>query len=198
MGVTATDVKKLRERTGLGIMQCKRALLEADGDAEKALEILRRQGLETAAKKAGRTTGEGCIGQYVHTNGKIGVLLELRCETDFVAKSQDFQDLLHDLCMQVAASAPTAVSREDIPEHVLEKEKDIYRAQFADKPDHIRERIVEGKLGAFYQRVCLLEQPFIKDPDKTVQDRINETLARLKENIVVRRFVRLEVGDDEE
>lgn len=198
MAVTAEQVKKLRDKTGLGMMQCKHALVQADGDMEKATEILRKQGLETAARKAGRRAGEGRIGHYVHSNDKIGVLVELRCETDFVAKSDEFRRLLHDLCMQVAASAPKAVSREDLPADLLEKEREVYRAQFADKPEAIREKIVEGKLAAFYKQACLLEQPFIRDPNITVQDRINESLAKLKENLVVRRFVRLEVGEDED
>ena len=198
MEIKPEDVKKLRDQTSIGFMQCKRALVEADGDFKKAVEVLRKQGLDTVARKSGRATKEGRIGHYVHSNHKIGVLLELNCETDFVASGDDFKALLHDLCMQVAATHPSAVAREQLPKELIEKEKEIYRAQFKDKPDAVREKIVEGKLDAFYKQVCLLEQPFIKSPEITVKGLIDGAVAKLKENIQVRRFARFELGKDEE
>ena len=198
MAIAAADVKKLRDQTGLGMMQCKRALEEAAGDFKKAIEILRKLGLETVASKAGRAAREGRIGSYVHSNNKIGVILELNCETDFVANSDEFKQLLKDLCMQVAATTPMTIARKDVPADLVEKEKDIYRAQFKDKPDQVREKIVEGKLGTFYQRVCLMEQPFIKTPETTVGQLIEGAIAKFKENIQVRRFERFELGKDEE
>lgn len=198
MAIAAADVKKLRDQTGLGMMQCKRALEEAAGDFKKAVEILRKQGLETVASKAGRAAREGRIGSYVHSNNKIGVVLELNCETDFVANSEEFKQLLKDLCMQVAATTPMTIARKDVPADLVEKEKDIYRAQFKDKPEQVREKVVEGKLGTFYQRVCLMEQPFIKAPETTVGQLIEAAVAKFKENIQVRRFERFELGKDEE
>ena len=197
MGVSAQDVKALRDKTGAGFMDCKRALEEAGGDFEKAVEILRKKGIAVAQKKAGRETKEGRIGAYIHTGGKIGVLVEVNCETDFVARNELFQELVKNIAMQIAASNPKYVSPEDIPQEVLEKEKEIYREQARKqgKPEKVIERIVEGKLKKFYEEVCLLEQPFIRDPDKKVKDYITEVIAKLKENIVVSRFVRYQVGE---
>jgi len=188
---------ELREKTGAGIMDCKKALAEAGGDPEKATEILRKKGAMAAAKKAGRSTKEGIIGHYVHFGGKIGVLVELNCETDFVANTQEFQDLAKDLAMQVASAQPLYVEMGDVPQEVLAKEKEIYRAQALGegKPEKVLERIVEGKLKKFYSQVCLMEQPFVKDDSITVRQRVEATVGKLGENIVVRRFVRFQVGE---
>ncbi|MDN5326957.1 MAG: elongation factor Ts [Moorella sp. (in: firmicutes)] len=195
--IAAADVKALRERTGAGMMDCKKALAEANGDMEKAIEYLRKKGLATAAKRAGKVASEGLVQAYIHGGGRIGVLIEVNCETDFVAKTEDFRDLVHNLAMQVAASRPEYVAREDVPEEVLAKEKEILRAQALNegKPEQVVEKIVNGRLEKFYQENCLLEQPFIKDMDRTVQDLINEKIAKLGEKIVVRRFVRYAVGE---
>ncbi len=199
MGVSAKDVKLLRDRTGAGFMDCKRALEEAGGDFDKAVEILRKKGVSVAQKKAGRETKEGRIGAYIHTGGKIGVLIEVNCETDFVAKSDIFQELVKNLAMQVAASSPKYISPEDVPEEVLEKEKEIYREQALKqgKPEKVVDRIVEGKLRKFYEEVCLMEQPYIRDPDRKVKDYVVEVISKLKENVVVSRFVRFQVGEKE-
>lgn len=195
--IAAADVKALRERTGAGMMDCKKALAEANGDMEKAIEYLRKKGLATAAKRAGKIASEGLVQAYIHGGGRIGVLIEVNCETDFVAKTEDFRDLVHNLAMQVAASRPEYVAREDVPEEVLAKEREILREQALNegKPEQVIEKIVGGRLEKFYQENCLLEQPFIKDMDRTVQDLINEKIAKLGEKIVVRRFVRYEVGE---
>ncbi len=195
--ITAQMVKQLREATGAGILDCKKALQEADGDMERAVEILREWGIAKAAKKVGREAREGIIGYYVHMGGKMAAIVEVNCETDFVARTPEFQQLAKDLAMQVVAARPRYVSREDVPEEVLEKEKSILRAQLADsgKPPQIVERIIEGKLNKWFEEVCLLEQPFIRDEDKTVGDLIKEHIAKLGENIVVRRFARFEVGE---
>ncbi|HHP50913.1 MAG TPA: translation elongation factor Ts [Moorella mulderi] len=195
--VSAAQVKELRERTGAGMMDCKRALEECGGDMEKAIEYLRKKGLATAAKKAGRVAKEGLVHAYIHGGGRIGVLIEVNCETDFVAKTEEFRQLVHDLAMQVAASRPEYISREDVPEEVINKEKEILTAQALaeGKPQNIVEKIVEGRLEKFFKEVCLLEQPFIKGMEKTVKDVITEAIARLGENIVVRRFARFEVGE---
>lgn len=197
MNIDAKTVMGLREKTGAGIMDCKKALAEAGGDAEKAIEILRKKGAMAAAKKAGRAAKEGIIGHYVHFGGKIGVLVELNCETDFVANTQEFQDLAKDLAMQVASAQPLYVEPADVPEDVLAKEKEIYRAQAMGegKPEKVLERIVEGKLKKFYSQVCLMEQPFVKDDSMTVRQRVEATVGKLGENIVVRRFVRFQVGE---
>ena len=195
MAITAQQVKELRDRTGLGMMKCKEALQATDGDLDKAVEYLRKQGLRTAEKKAGRETSEGVIASYVHSNSKIGVLVELRCETDFVARSDDFRQLGRDLAMQVAAAKPVAVSKDDVPEDVLERERAIYREQFKDKPPQAIEKIVEGKLQAFYKEHCLLDQPFIKNPKVSIADHIKSVIAKLGENITVARFVRFELGE---
>lgn len=197
MGISAAQVKELRERSGAGIMDCKEALQKTDGQVEAALEVLRKKGLSKAAKRSGRATGEGMVGSYIHAGGKIGVLIEVNCETDFVAKTDAFQELLKDLAMHVAASSPSYLSREEVPEEVLEKEREIYLAQAREdgKPEKVLERIVEGRLEKHFQEVCLLEQPFIKNTDISVQERIAEAIAQLGENIVVGRFARFQVGD---
>lgn len=196
MAVTAQDVAKLRAMTGAGMMDCKQALTATGGDFERAVEELRKKGLSKAAKKAGRETKEGIVYAYIHPGDRVGVLIEVNCETDFVARTKEFRQLVHDLAMQVAASAPQFVSREQVTPDVLEKEREIYREQMKDqgKPDHIVEKIVEGKLGKFYQEVCLLEQSYIKDPEKKVGDVIQEAIAKLGENIQVGRFARFELG----
>jgi len=197
MEITAKMVKDLREKTGLGMMDCKKALIETSGDLEKAVEYLRKKGVLKAAKREGRATSEGRIGSYIHMTGKIGVLVELNCESDFVAKTEQFGVLLKDLCMQVAASAPRWVSPQEVPEDVVAKEKEIYKAQAQaeGKPEKILEKIAEGKLKKFYSEVCLLEQPFVKDTDKTVDTLVKENIAQLGENITVGRFVRFQLGE---
>jgi len=198
MSVSADMVKKLREKTGAGMMDCKKALEKSGGDMNKATDFLREQGLTQAAKKASRIAKEGMIYSYIHPGDKLGVLLELNCETDFVARTEDFKLLAKDISMQIAATNPLVVSRSDLRPELLEKEKEIYRTQAKNegKPEKIIERIVEGKLEKYFQEVCLLEQPFVKDQDRTVKDRINETLAKLGENITVKRFVRFRLGDE--
>ncbi len=199
MAISAKTVKELREKTGAGIMDCKAALQEANGDMEKAIEILKKKGVAKAAKKAGREASEGLIGSYIHHGGKIGVLIEVNCETDFVAKTDEFKNLVNELAMQVAAANPLFVKREDIPEEVINKEKEIYRAQALEsgKPEKIVDRIVEGKMEKYFKEVCLLEQPYIRDDSKSVKDIINEAIAKLGENIVVKRFVRFVVGEQQ-
>ena len=196
MAITAQMVKELREKTGLGMMDCKSALVETEGDLDKAVEYLRKKGALKAAKREGRATSEGRIGSYIHMNGKIGVLLELNCESDFVAKTDQFADIVKDLCMHVAASSPQWIAPEDVPEDVIAKEKDIYmdQAKEAGKPEKILEKIAEGKLGKFYEDNCLLDQKFVKDTDKTVREMIKEKIAQLGENITVGRFTRFQLG----
>lgn len=198
MSISADLVKKLREKTGAGMMDCKRALEKAGGDMDKATDYLREQGMAQAAKKASRVAKEGIIYSYIHPGDKLGVLLELNCETDFVARTEDFKLLSKDIAMQIAATNPLVVTRSDLNPEILEKEKEIYRTQAKNegKPEKIIERIVEGKLGKYFQEVCLLEQPFVKDQDRAVKDRINETIAKLGENITVKRFVRFRLGDE--
>ncbi len=197
MAITANDVKELRERTGAGMMDCKRALTEADGNMDKAIEILREKGLAAAAKKSGRIAAEGLVASYIHMGGRIGVLVEVNCETDFVAKTDNFKDLVHDVAMQIAATNPQYVSKEEVPTDVIEKEKEILRAQALNegKPEKIVDRMVEGRIEKYYKEVCLLEQPFVKDSDKTVKGMIMEAIASIGENISVRRFVRYEMGE---
>lgn len=194
--VSAGVVKDLREKTGAGMMECKKALVESGGDLEKAIDKLRQKGLATAAKKAGRTASEGIVGSYVHMN-RIGVMVEINCETDFVARTDDFKELVKDVAMHIAATNPLYLSREDIPEDAIEREKDIYRAQVENKPPQVIEKIVDGKLEKFYSETCLLDQPFVKDPEqkKRVQDIITEAVAKLGENIIIRRFVRYQLGE---
>ena len=197
MEVSASMVKDLREKTGAGMMDCKKALAESGGNFEKAVDYLRQKGLATAARRAGRVASEGQIGSYVHAGGKIGVMVEVNCETDFVAKTDDFQAFAKDIAMHIAASSPLYIQRENVPPEVLEREREIYRAQVreAGKPEKIMEKIVEGKLEKFYSEVCLLEQPFIKDPDRTVQDLLNGLIGKLGEKVEIRRFIRFQVGE---
>ena len=194
--ISAGTVKDLREKTGAGMMECKKALADSSGDFEKAIDLLRQKGLATAAKKAGRTASEGMIGSYIHMD-KIGVMVEVNCETDFVARTDDFRELVKDIAMHIAASNPTYLSTEDVPRNVLEREKDIYRAQATNKPPQVTEKIIEGKLDKFYTDTCLIEQIFVKDPDqkKKIRDIISEKVAKLGENIVVRRFARFQLGE---
>jgi len=195
--ISAEAVKKLRDQTGAGLMDCKGALVEADGDLEKAVTILRKKGQAAAEKKASRSTTEGLIGSYIHAGGKIGVLVEVSCETDFVAKTSDFQDLVKDLAMQVAAASPGFVRREEVPEETLDKEREILKSQAeqSGKPAQVIEKIVAGRLNKYFSERVLLEQPFIKDPDVTVQEYITSKISVLKENIQVRRFMRYERGE---
>ncbi len=197
MEIPVSAVKELRERTGAGMMDCKRALIETNGDLEKAIEYLREKGLSSAAKKAGRIAAEGIVDSYIHMGGRIGVLMEVNCETDFAAKGDQFKELVKDLTMQVAAARPEYVRREEVPVDVVEKEKAIYTAQAVNegKPQAIAEKITVGRLEKFYKEVCLMEQPFIKDTDKTVEQVVKEAISKIGENISVRRFVRYERGE---
>jgi elongation factor Ts len=197
MEVNATAVKELRERTGAGIMDCKKALAETGGSLDKAVDYLRQKGLAAAAKRADRVAADGAVGAYVHPGGKIGVLVEINCETDFVARTTEFQALLKDMAMQIAAANPRFVRREDVSAQESEKEKTIYRQQALEsgKPENVLEKIVEGKMERFYSEVCLLEQPFIKEPERKVSDIVNDTAARLRENIQIRRFARYNLGE---
>ena len=195
--ISASSVKELREMTGAGIMDCKKALQEADGNKEKAIDILREKGISAAAKKADRIAAEGIVESYIHMGGKIGVLVEVNCETDFVAKTPEFKSFVRDIAMHVAATNPQYLSKEDVPEKDIAKEKEILRAQALSegKPEKIVDRMVEGRLGKYFREICLLEQAFVKDPDKTIQDIVNEQIARIGENIRIRRFVRYEMGE---
>ncbi len=196
--IKAETVKELRERTGAGIMDCKKALQETNGDLEKAIVYLREQGITAAAKKAGRATKDGLVEAYIHLGGKIGVLIEVNCETDFVAKTDDFKYLCKELAMQVAAANPEYLDREDVPEERIKSEKEILETQARNegKPDKVIEKIVTGRMNKFYQEVCLLEQPYIRDPDMTVKDLVNQYIAKLGENIIVRRFCRFQLGEE--
>ena len=196
MELNAAAVKELREKTGAGMMDCKNALSETGGDLEKAIDYLRQKGLSDAAKRTGRTASEGVIGSYIHPGGKIGVLVEVNCESDFVARTEEFQTLVKDLSMHVAASNPLYLRREDVPEDVIAREKNIYEVQAREggKPERIVERIVQGKLEKFFEEICLLEQPFVKDPDMSVSQLVSGVVAKLGENIVVRRFQRYQLG----
>ncbi|MGI6144209.1 MAG: translation elongation factor Ts [Clostridia bacterium] len=195
--ITMEMVKELRERTGAGVLDCKKALTENNGDMEKAITFLREKGLAAAAKKAGRISAEGIVESYIHGGGRIGVLLEINCETDFVAKTPAFKELAKNIAMQIAASRPEYVQREDVPADVLEKEKEILRTQALNegKPEKIVDKMVEGRINKFYKEVCLLEQPYIRDPEITVNDLIIEQISKIGENIKVRRFARFEVGE---
>ena len=192
--ITAQLVSSLREKTGAGLLDCKKALTETNGDIEQAETILRKKGVASAAKKAGRTANEGLIESYIHLGGKVGVLIEVNCETDFVAKTDEFKSLCRDLCLQIAAASPAVVSRESVPEADLAAERDIAAAQVAGKPPAAIQKIVEGKLEKYFSTVCLLDQPFVKNPDQTVKDVLTERIAKLGENIVVKRFVRFQLG----
>ena len=197
MEVNATAVKELREKTGAGIMDCKKALAETGGSLDKAVDYLRQKGLAAAAKRADRIATDGAVGAYVHPGGKIGVLVEINCETDFVARTTEFQALLKDMAMQIAAANPRFVRREDVLAEESEKERAIYRQQALEsgKPEKVVEKIVEGKMERFYSEVCLLEQPFIKEPERKVSDIVNDAAARLRENIQIRRFARYNLGE---
>jgi elongation factor Ts len=195
MEISATMVKKLRDLTGAGMMECKAALTEANGDIEAATTILRKRGLAQATKKAGRSTNEGLIGSYIHMGGKIGVLVEVNCESDFVARTEDFQGLAREIAMHVAAASPQYVRREEVPAEVIEREKAIYRDQVKDKPPQVVEKIVEGKLNSFYEQVCLVDQPSIRDPKMTIGQLLQAAIARLGENIGIARFVRFKLGE---
>ncbi len=195
--VTAEMVKQLRERTGAGMMDCKKALTETNGDMEKSIEFLREKGLAAAAKKAGRIAAEGLVDSYIHGDGRIGVLVEVNIETDFAAKNENFKAFVKDIAMQIAASKPEYVRREEVPSDIVEKEKEILKAQALNegKPEKIVEKMVEGRIEKFYKEICLLEQPWIKDPDKTIQQLVTEKIASIGENISIRRFVRFERGE---
>jgi elongation factor Ts len=197
VNITAAQVKELRDKTNAPMMDCKNALTEAKGDIEAAIVVLRKKGVATAAKKATRTTSEGSVSSYIHAGGKIGVLVEVNCESDFVARTDDFKQLVHDVAMHIAATDPRFVRKEDVTPEAFEKEKEIYRAQAAatGKPAPVIEKIVEGKMGKFYEEVCLLEQPFIKDQTVTVHQLIATVIGKLGENISVKRFARFKVGD---
>jgi len=197
MSISAATVKELREQTGAGMMDCKKALTEAGGDMGKAMDILRKKGLAKAAGKASREASDGLVTSYIHMGGKIGVLLEVNCETDFVAKTEDFQQLVKDIAMHIAATSPFYVKREDVPADVIGKEKEIYASQVENKPPQVVEKIVEGKLEKFYADTCLVDQVFVKDPDQKqrIRDLIVEKIAKLGENIVIRRFVRFQLGE---
>ena len=199
--ITASAVKSLREKTGAGMLECKNALGEAGGNEEQAIEILRTRGLASAKKKEGRIAAEGAVGSYIHMGGKVGVLVEINCETDFVARGEEFQQLVKDVAMHIAAAEPRYVSRTEVPADALEKEREIARAQArndpknANKPDQVIDKIVEGRLNKFYEEAVLLDQPFVKDPAKTVADLVTEKIASIKENITIRRFTRYKMGE---
>ena len=197
MGISAQQVKELREKTGAGMMNCKQALVEAGGDMDKAVRILREKGVAAAAKKATRAAREGLVGEYIHAGGKLGVLVEVNCETDFVARTSDFQTLVRDIAMHIAASNPTYVRSSEVPEEEITGESEIYRiqAQKKGKPDHIADKIVEGRLKKYYSEVCLYDQAFVKDPDVTIEELVGSMVAKLGENILVRRFARFKIGE---
>ncbi|MCD6359504.1 MAG: translation elongation factor Ts [Armatimonadetes bacterium] len=199
MAVTAEQVKELREKTGAGFMDCKQALTESGGDMEKAIDLLRAKGVDVAMKREGKAADEGTIGAYVHAGNQIGVLVELRCETDFVARTDDFREVARDLAMQIAAMQPRWISPDDVPEEVLERERSVLReqAESEGKPEHIVEKMVEGRLKKFYEENCLLHQPFIRDDSITVEDKLNSLIAACGERVVVARFVRFQVGEDD-
>ncbi len=194
---TMAQLKEIRERTGAGVVDCKKALKESDGNIDKAIIFLREKGLAAAAKRAGRVAAQGTVGSYIHGGGKIGVLVEVNCETDFVARTDEFQQLIKDIAMQVAASNPRYVQRDEVPAQEAEKERAIYRTQTLEssKPENVIDRIVEGRLEKFYSEQCLLEQGFIREPSKTIEQLVKEVVARTGENIVVRRFARFQIGD---
>jgi len=198
MEINAAQVKELRDSTGAGIMDCKMALQEAQGDVDKALRILREKGLAGAQKKAGRSASDGIIDSYIHLNNRIGVLLEVNCETDFVARNENFRAMVHDIAMHIAASSPLYVSPQDIPDDVIEQEREINRSRALKegKPEKVVDKIVEGRLKKYYEEVCLLEQPFVKDPEITVAELVQRTIAAVGENVVVRRFARFQVGEN--
>lgn len=196
MAISVDLIKKLREKTNAPMMDCKKALMEANGDLKTAIEILKRRGQIVALKKAGRAAKEGIIGSYVHSNNKIGVLLEVNCETDFVARNEEFRKFVKNICMQIAASSPVYVSRKEVPKSTIDREKEILKEQVKGKPQHVVEKIIEGKLEKFYSEVCLMDQPFIKDDKITIKEYLATLIGKIGENIVVRRFVRFQVGED--
>ena len=197
MAISATQVKELRDRSGVGMMDCKKALVEANGDLEKAFDLLRKSGIAKAQKKAGRSAKEGSVISYIHPGSKLGVLLELNCETDFVSNTDDFKNLGNDIAMHIAATSPQGVSREDISEEIISKEKEIYteQAKGSNKPDNIIEKMVDGRIQKFYKEIVLLDQDFVKDPNKTISDLITEAVGKLGENIIISRFSRFQLGD---
>ena len=195
--ISAAMVKELRDKTGAGIMDCKAALTESDGNIDAAIDFLRKKGIATAKKRAGRAASEGTIQSYIHMGGKIGVMVEVNCETDFVAKNDDFRDLAKNIAMHVAATNPVGITSEDVPEDIIEKEKDIYRAQALEtgKPENILDKIAEGKLQKFFKENCLLQQPYVRDPDMNVEDLLNETIGKIGEKITISRFSRFQIGE---
>jgi elongation factor Ts len=197
MAVTAAQVKELREKTGAGMLDCKKALEEANGDVKKAGEVLREKGLSAAANKADRIATEGTVESYIHAGGRIGVLVEINCETDFVGKTDQFKEFARDVAMQIAAANPLFVRKEEVPQEALDKEREILKAQAINegKPEHIAEKMVEGRMKKYYEEYCLLEQQFIKDPDKTISQLVNEKVSTIGENITIRRFARFELGE---
>ena len=197
MAISAGQVKELREKTGAGMMECKAALTEANGNMEEAITLLRKRGLSQAAKKTGRSTDQGLVGHYIHMGGKIGVLVEVNCESDFVARTDDFQGMVKEIAMHIAAAAPQYVRREDVPEDVIAREKDVYKGQMAEsgKPANVIEKIVEGKLNSFYEQVCLLDQPSVRDPKVTIGAMLTAAIAKLGENMTIARFARFKVGE---
>ncbi len=195
MAIDASSVKELRERTSAGFLDCKNALEEASGDFEKAGEILRTKGLAKAMKKGSRGTPEGRVGSYIHTNGKVGVLIEVNCETDFVAKNDVFGELVKDICMHIAATDPMAVSRETVPQEMIDRERKAYNEEFKDKPDNVRDKIIDGKMESFYKEVCLINQPFVKDNDQTIEDLLKSAITKLGENVKISRFARFAIGE---
>lgn len=200
MEVNASLVKELRDKTGVGIMDCKKALQECGGDITKAIDYLRKKGIATAKKRGSRVTSDGQVQSYIHAGGKIGVLVEVNCETDFSAKTEDFTEFVKNVAMQIAATNPVSIDRESVPGDILEKEREIYAVQAKEsgKPEKVIEKIVDGKMKKFYSEACLLEQPYVKNPDMTVQDLVNEVMAKTGENVVIRRFVRFQLGDSDE
>ena len=195
MAIDASSVRELRDRTSAGFLDCKNALEEANGDFERAGEILRKKGLANAMKKGSRGTPEGRVGSYIHTNGKVGVLIEINCETDFVAKNDLFGDLVKDICMHIAATDPMAVSRETVPQEMIDREKKAYNEEFKDKPDNVRDKIIDGKMESFYKEVCLINQPFVKDNDQTIEDLLKTAITKLGENVKISRFARFAIGE---
>lgn len=192
---TASDVKALREKTGVGMMECKSALIEANGDMEKAVEVLRKKGVAVAQKKAGRATKEGRIESYIHMGGKVGVMVEIGCETDFAAKNEDFGEFAKNIAMHIAAASPQYLSPEDVPQDFIEKEKEIAKEQLKGKPEHVLDKILEGKVAKICEEICLLEQPYVKDDKLKVKDYLTNTIAKIGENMVIRRFVRYALGE---
>lgn len=195
MAVDINKVKEIRDKTGISVIECKRALETAQGDIEKAMQELKKKGLDVSRKKQGRETKEGVIGSYVHLNNKIGVMLEVNCESDFVARNEDFTELVKNLALHITATSPTWIKKEEVPEEALEEEREIVKAQFKNKPEKVIEQITEGKIKDFYKDCVLLEQPFVKDPAVTIKDYIDSVIAKLGENIQVKRFVKYEVGE---